>query len=314
MTDTTIAKIQEQLRILLQLTQTEAQIAQIRVAQARTDAVSIKLLTQNASNAENRAQAHRRHDLQELGGFPDVVSPAFGRVLAMVKSRRGADRAARRGPARRPLARAPGPRPGALPQGARGETAKQAKKSSALPSASSPPTPRRSTGSPPCWPRRPWADPSALQATPFQRVAGGATRLVNLPGRFRRPEQVNRTVNSVQQTGEQTAAPRSTASTRKTTAFTGAVRDVLTTGRNASLQRAEKLAQKGDGDKKTAKAVHETRRDLGALDARRAADQEVRHAQRRGRRQGGREKLIESPEDSARSSVLRRPTTRAAAS
>ena len=34
MTDTTIAKIQEQLNIVLQLTQTEAQIAQTCVAQA----------------------------------------------------------------------------------------------------------------------------------------------------------------------------------------------------------------------------------------------------------------------------------------
>ena len=38
MTDTTLTKIQEQLRIVLQLTQTEAQIAQTRVGQARTEA------------------------------------------------------------------------------------------------------------------------------------------------------------------------------------------------------------------------------------------------------------------------------------
>ena len=80
MTDTTTTKIQEQLRALLQLTQTEAQLAQVRVGQARTDAVR-RELTQNGRNAEERAR--RIADaLREVGGYPDVVTPVVGRVTA----------------------------------------------------------------------------------------------------------------------------------------------------------------------------------------------------------------------------------------
>jgi hypothetical protein len=84
MTDTTLVKIQEQLRILLQLTQTEAQIAQTRVAQARTEAVRRELV-ENGRNAEERAR--RIADaLREVGGYPDVVTPVVGRVTAFVKT------------------------------------------------------------------------------------------------------------------------------------------------------------------------------------------------------------------------------------
>ena len=97
-----------------------------------------------------------------------------------------------------------------------------------------------------------------------QRLAGSATRVVNLPARYA-AETVNRTVENVQQGTEQTR-DKLGAVAGKATQLTGAVRDALTVGRNASLERAETNARTV-GDKATAKAVHETRRDLGALSA-----------------------------------------------
>ena len=82
MTQTT--KIQEQLRILLQLTNTEAQVAQVRVAQARTDAVRCEL-TENKEHAKERAGLISEA-LQELGGYADLVTPAVGRIAALLKS------------------------------------------------------------------------------------------------------------------------------------------------------------------------------------------------------------------------------------
>src|SRR4051794_2854735 len=73
-----------QLRSMLQLTQTETQLARIRVTQARTEAVR-RELTENARNAERRTGEITR-ELQRLGGVADVVSPLVGRVGAVVKS------------------------------------------------------------------------------------------------------------------------------------------------------------------------------------------------------------------------------------
>src|SRR5579875_227120 len=82
MSDT--SKVLAQLRELAQLTQTEAQIAQVRVGQASTEAVR-RELSQNARNAEQRTDAILR-TIRDLGGVPDVITPAFGRVAALVKS------------------------------------------------------------------------------------------------------------------------------------------------------------------------------------------------------------------------------------
>src|SRR3712207_5662591 len=82
MTDTTT--IITQLRVLLTLTQTEEQIARIRVGQARTDAVR-RELQQNADHAAERTAAITEQ-LRELAGFGDVVAPVFGRLTALVKA------------------------------------------------------------------------------------------------------------------------------------------------------------------------------------------------------------------------------------
>jgi len=105
--------------------------------------------------------------------------------------------------------------------------------------------------------------PAALMATPFQRVAGTTVKAANSPSRYL-AGRVNKTVDSVAQT---TASTREQigSSIERATQVTGMVRDALITGRNATLGRAEKLARR-DGDKSAATDIHETRRDLGALE------------------------------------------------
>lgn len=73
-----------QLRTVLQLTNTEIQVAETRVAQARTEAVR-RELTQNAANARDRAGAIETA-IRRLGGYPDVVGPFLGRAAAAVKA------------------------------------------------------------------------------------------------------------------------------------------------------------------------------------------------------------------------------------
>jgi hypothetical protein len=73
-----------QLRTILDLTQTEIQVAETRVAQARTEAVR-RELTQNAENGRIRAEAIQKA-IRDLGGFPDTIGPFLGRAAAAVKA------------------------------------------------------------------------------------------------------------------------------------------------------------------------------------------------------------------------------------
>lgn len=258
MTDTN--KILTQLRLLTQLTQTEAQIAQIRVGQARTDAVR-RELKQNAGHAAERTELLVQA-LRELGGVPDVVTPALGRLTGLVK---GALEQAE-------------PLDEALLQDLalehqlldRARYLKVLADTAHLPRitrlAERLITAHTATVE---WltvvlAEQALGGPAALRATTFQRVTGGATRAANLPARYA-AETVNRTVDIVQQNTEQARAKLGAAA-EKATQVTGAVRDVLTVGRDASLQRAEKLARR-DGDNGVADALHETRRELGAFTA-----------------------------------------------
>ena len=73
-----------QLRAVLELTHTETQVAETRIAQARTEAVK-RELTQNARHSRERA-LHIEAAIRDLGGFPDVIAPLFGRAAAAVKA------------------------------------------------------------------------------------------------------------------------------------------------------------------------------------------------------------------------------------
>ncbi|MEU7767297.1 ferritin-like domain-containing protein [Nocardia sp. NPDC049190] len=73
-----------QLRAVLDLTNTEIQIAETRIAQARTEAVR-RELSANADNARVRAKAIEAA-IRELGGVPELIGPFLGRAAAVVKA------------------------------------------------------------------------------------------------------------------------------------------------------------------------------------------------------------------------------------
>lgn len=81
---TTTNTLIAQLRALLDLTNTEIQVAETRVTQARTEAVR-RELTQNAQNGRDRAAAIEKA-IRQLGGRPDVIGPFLGRAAAAVKA------------------------------------------------------------------------------------------------------------------------------------------------------------------------------------------------------------------------------------
>jgi hypothetical protein len=262
MTDTTT--LIAQLRALLTLTQTEEQIARIRVTQARTDAVR-RELEQNAAHAAQRTTAIAAQ-LRELAGVGDVVAPALGRLTALVKG--ALDQAE--------------PIEEALLQDLQLEhqLLDRATYLKVLAEAADQPktkalaerliTAHSATVE---WltvvlAEQALGGPAALRATPFQRVAGGATKLANLPVRFA-ANTVNRAIGGAQQAGEQAGGTLTGVVddvVDKATAFTGAVRETLTVGRVASLRRAERIADR-EGNNTVAEAVATTRRELGDLTA-----------------------------------------------
>jgi hypothetical protein len=84
MTAPDTSRLLAQLRSLLDLTSTEIQVAETRVAQARTEAVR-RELSQNAAHGRERAEAIERA-IRDLGGYPDVIGPFLGRAAAAVKA------------------------------------------------------------------------------------------------------------------------------------------------------------------------------------------------------------------------------------
>ncbi|OBH41884.1 hypothetical protein [Mycobacterium mantenii] len=84
MTAPDTSRLLAQLRTLLDLTNTEIQIAETRVVQARTEAVR-RELSQNAGNGRARAEAIESA-IRDLGGYPDVIGPFLGRAAAAVKA------------------------------------------------------------------------------------------------------------------------------------------------------------------------------------------------------------------------------------
>ena len=255
-TDTVVA----QLRALEQLTHTEAQIARLRIAQARTDAVR-RELRQNSDNAVGRAR-RIADQLHALHAVPDVVTPALGRVLALVKSTmeqaQPIDEALLgdlslehqlldRARYLRVLAE-------------RAELPAIEKLADDLVTA------HTATVE---WLTAVLAEealggPAALTPTPLQRVAGGVAHAVGLPTRFA-VERVNRAVHIAYRTGEQARDAVGDVAGKVVQLGSG-TREVAAAGRDAALQRAERVASR-EGANGVADAVRETRADLGSLKA-----------------------------------------------
>jgi bacterioferritin (cytochrome b1) len=253
-------KIINQLRALVLLTQTEEQVARTRISQARTDAVR-KELTENADNAARRS-LEITEQLRTLGGVPDVVTPAIGRLSAILKAT--FEQAA--------------PFEEALFTDLQLEhqlvdratyvkvLADQAKETEVRQLAEKLISAHEATVE---WltvvlAEEAMGGPAALVATPVQRVAGGVARAVNAPVRFW-ANTVNNAVDTVKQAGEETSE-RISAVTERASALTDAVRETLAAGRGASLKRAEKVADR-DGNKNVAKAARSAREDLGDVSA-----------------------------------------------
>jgi hypothetical protein len=253
-------KIINQLRALVLLTQTEEQVARTRISQARTEAVR-RELTQNADNAAKRS-LEITEALRTAGGVPDVVTPAIGRLSAVLKAT--FEQAA--------------PLEEALLTDLQLEhqlldratylkvLADQAKETKVRQLAEKLITAHQATVE---WLTVVLAEealggPAALVATPVQKVAGGVVRAVNAPVRFW-ANTVNNTVDTVKQAGEQTSE-RFTAVTERASALTDAVRETLAAGRGASLKRAEQIADR-EGNKDAAKAARSAREELGDVSA-----------------------------------------------
>lgn len=253
-------KIINQLRALVLLTQTEEQVARTRISQARTDAVR-KELTQNADNAAART-IEITTQLRSVGGVPDVVTPAIGRLSAILKAT--FEQAA--------------PLEEALLTDLQLEhalrdratylkvLADQAGETKVRQLAEKLITAHEATVE---WltvvlAEEAMGGPAALVATPVQKVAGGVARAVNAPVRFW-ANTVNNAVDSVKQAGEETS-DRISAVTEKASALTDAVRETLAAGRGASLKRAEQVATT-NGNKTAAKAAKSARVELGDVSA-----------------------------------------------
>ncbi|MGY1620420.1 ferritin-like domain-containing protein [Geodermatophilus sp. SYSU D00691] len=253
-------KIINQLRALVLLTQTEEQIARTRVAQARTDAVR-RELTQNADHAAERTQAITEQ-LRALGGVPDVVTPAVGRLTAVLKA----------------TFEQAEPLEEALLQDLqlehqlldRATYLKVLAQQAGLPAVEQ--LAERLVAAHEAtveWLTVVLAEealggPAALQPTPFQRVAGSVAHAAVTPYRFV-ANQVNETLDSLTQ-GRRQAEARLGEVAGRAGQLTSAVRESLAAGRSASLRRAERIARREDRPEQ-AEAVHAVREELGDVSA-----------------------------------------------
>ncbi|MCW2740807.1 MAG: hypothetical protein JWR45_1229 [Blastococcus sp.] len=253
-------KLINQLRALVLLTQTEEQVARTRITQARTDAVR-RELTQNADNAAARS-IEITEQLRSLGGVPDVVTPAIGRLSAVLKAT--FEQAAPLEEAllgdlqleHQLLDRATYVK--VLADNA-GETKVRQLAEKLI-------TAHQATVE---WLTVVLAEealggPVALEATPLQKVAGGVARSVNAPFRFV-ANTVNGAVDTVQHIGDETSE-RFGAVAGRASALTDAVKETLTAGRSASLRKAEQIAKR-EGNKDAADTAKSAREELGDVSA-----------------------------------------------
>ena len=252
------AAVIAQLRLLAQLTRAEIQVARTREAQARTEAVR-RELRQNGDNAVRRAE-RIAGALGDLDAVPDVVGPVFGRVMVLAKT---------------PFEQAQ-PLSEALlgDLGLEHQLLDRARYLVALTDREGPASVHRlaeqlvtAHTATVEWLSTVLAEnalggPTALRPTPLQVLAGGATQVLRLPGRV--------VVRGVNETGHRAAragqdvVDRVVEFARRVERLGGDTREVVATGVDSALARAEVLTRR-DGSPEAVKAVHSTRRELGAL-------------------------------------------------
>ncbi|BCZ20345.1 ferritin-like domain-containing protein [Mycobacterium senriense] len=252
--DTT--RLLAQLRTLLDLTNTEIQIAETRVAQARTDAVR-RELSQNAGNGRERAEAIQSA-IRDLGGYPDVIGPFLGRAAAAVKA----------------LTEQAEPFDEAL----LGDLALEdqlldrarytkalavaAKRQDVVDLADRLITAHAATVD---WLTTVLAEdalggPAALRRTPIQMAAGTAVKLVNLPVAWS-ARGVDRAVDALRSTG-----PAINDLVKRGGNASEIAAKALSASQSAALRAAERVTR-SEGANRTADALHSSRATVGVLEA-----------------------------------------------
>jgi hypothetical protein len=245
-----------QLRSVLDLTNTEVQVAETRVAQARTDAVR-RELQENADNGRLRAEAIEKA-IRDLGSFPDTIGPFFGRAAAAVKA----------------LTEQAQPFDEALlgDLALEGQLLDRARYVKALAVASKHNDIRdladrliTAHSATVDWLTTVLAEdalggPAALRRTPLQAAAGTAIKLVNLP--------VEWSTQSAERAAEllRSAGPSVEELVRRAQHAGEVALKALTASRNAALKSAEDVAR-GEGADGAADALHKARAAGGVLDA-----------------------------------------------
>ncbi|UGQ39888.1 ferritin-like domain-containing protein [Rhodococcus aetherivorans] len=256
MTKTDTATLLTQLRALLDLTNTEIQVAETRIPQARTDAVR-RELTENAANGRARAEAIER-TIRELGGLPDVIGPFVGRAAAAVKA----------------MAEQAQPFDEALlgDLAVEHQLLDRARYLKALATAAQAPavvgladrliTAHSATVE---WLTTVLAEdalggPAALRRTPMQAAAGAAVRIVNLPVTWS-TRGIDRAIDAARSTRPALGALLARG------AHAGDVATkTLTASRDAALETAERVTRR-EGADGTARAIHTARSATGILTA-----------------------------------------------
>lgn len=256
MTSSDKTTVLAQLRALHQLTNTEAQVAETRIVQARTEAVQ-RELTQNASNARERSQAIEKA-IRELGGVPDVVGPFLGRAAAAVKA----------------LTEQAQPFDEALlgDLALENQLLDRARYLKALAVAADLPdieslatqliTAHSATVS---WLTTVLAEdalggPAALRRTPLQAATGTAVKLVNLPVEWS-TRGIDRAADALR-----SARPAINDLVGRGAHAGDVATKALAASRNAALEAAEKVTR-NEGARQTANALHSARAAVGVLDA-----------------------------------------------
>lgn len=249
-----------ELNTLLRLTNTETRIAQTRQTQARDEATRSEL-EGNAKESMRRAD-QLRDAIRNLGGVPDVLGVAMGRLGAVAKTqfeqgqtltdallgdlqlehqlrdRAELVRMLAETAGKRELARLAG-----RLQTAHTETID--------------------------WIRTRLAEvavggPVAIQPTPVQAGVGAARRFAAFP-LHAAAQGLNRSIKALS-TVTNRAEETIESNVEKAQQLKEAAEEIFVAGRDAALERTEELAR-SEGATTTAKAARRTRRAIGALDA-----------------------------------------------
>jgi len=247
-----------ELSTLLRLTRTEAQIARVRIFQARRDDIR-RELADNAREADVRSRRIQAA-IRRLGGVPDVFADAVGRVTALTK--------------------ATFEQVQPFSEGLLGDLALEhqlrdrAVFTRVLAEAQNQPTVvalmtqlEQAHTETIEWITVRLAEvaqggPVALSPTPAQAAVSTVTRMALLPSRSG-AALINKTVNLIQRGRGQ--AEQAVETTRdRVVATSKATGQVIGAGRDAALARAEQVAP----SVQVRKAVHETREGLGTIEVR----------------------------------------------